>query len=165
MTTTYKISRKEAFVETSNLSSAFQRMAQEPVSKQKNLDKIYELVVLNHTFLSSLASFSTYIQNNPTTEATLKFKKFISQIDKNLEQVLLALEGSKLDQALVDRQNGPNSKEQLPTFVPQRIELSSPMDIKLERELQEAHLVTEQLQWLYSLSGKMLRLVSKIEFD
>ena len=165
VTTTYKISRKEAFVETSNLSSAFQRMAQEPVSKQKNLDKIYELVVLNHTFLSSLASFSTYIQNNPTTEATLKFKKFISQIDKNLEQVLLALEGSKLDQALVDRQNGPNSKEQLPTFVPQRIELSSPMDIKLERELQEAHLVTEQLQWLYSLSGKMLRLVSKIEFD
>ncbi|CAN0433311.1 unnamed protein product, partial [Scytosiphon promiscuus] len=58
VTTTYKVSRKEAFVETSNLSSAFQRMAQEPVSKQKNLDKIYELVVLNHTFLSSLASFS-----------------------------------------------------------------------------------------------------------
>lgn len=165
VTTTYKVSRKEAFVETSNLSSAFQRMAQEPVSKQKNLDKIYELVVLNHTFLSSLASFSTFIQNNPTTEASLKFKNFISEIDENLEQVLQALENSKSDQAPIDPQNNQFAKEQLPSFVPKNIELSSRVDIKLERELQEAHLVTEQLHWLFSLSGKMLRLVSKIEFD
>tara|TARA_R110002073_G_scaffold30203_3_gene94533 strand:+ start:110 stop:2290 length:2181 start_codon:yes stop_codon:yes gene_type:complete len=165
VTTTYKVSRKEAFVETSNLSSAFQRMAQEPVSKQKNLDKIYELVVLNHTFLSSLASFSTFIQNNPTTEASLKFKNFISEIDENLEQVLQALENSKSDQAPIDSHNNQFAKEQLPSFVPKNIELSSRVDIKLERELQEAHLVTEQLHWLFSLSGKMLRLVSKIEFD
>ena len=165
VTTTYKVSRKEAFVETSNLSSAFQRMAQEPVSKQKNLDKIYELVVLNHTFLSSLASFSTFIQNNPTTEASLKFKNFISEIDENLEQVLQALENSKSDQAPIDPHNNQFAKEQLPSFVPKNIELSSRVDIKLERELQEAHLVTEQLHWLFSLSGKMLRLVSKIEFD
>ena len=137
-------------------------MAQEPVSKQKNLDKIYELVVLNHTFLSSLASFSTYIQNNPTTEASLKFKNFIAEIDENLEQVLLALEGSK---SAMDQQGYQSPKEQLPTFVPQNIELSSKFDVKLERELQEAHLVTEQLHWLFSLSGKMLRLVSKIEFE
>ena len=165
VTTTYKVSRKEAFVETSNLSSAFQRMAQEPVSKQKNLDKIYELVVLNHTFLSSLASFSTYIQNNPTTEASLKFKNFIAEIDKNLEQVLFALKESSSDQGPSPREIGQFSKEQLPTFVPKNIELSSKVDVKLERQLQEAHLVTEQLHWLFSLSGKMLRLVSKIEFE
>ncbi|SHF47721.1 TIGR01666 family membrane protein [Arenibacter palladensis] len=165
VTTTYKVSRKEAFVETSNLSSAFQRMAQEPVSKQKNLDKIYELVVLNHTFLSSLASFSTYIQNNPTTEASLKFKNFIAEIDKNLEQVLFALKESSSDQGPSPRESGQFSKEQLPTFVPKNIELSSKVDVKLERQLQEAHLVTEQLHWLFSLSGKMLRLVSKIEFE
>ena len=165
VTTTYKVTRKEAFVETSNLSSAFQRMAQEPVSKQKNLDKIYELVVLNHTFLSSLASFSTYIQNNPTTEASLKFKNFISEIDENLAEVLLVLEGSNPDKGSKDQQGDQFSKEQLPTFVPQNIELSNKVDLKLERKLQEAHLVTEQLHWLFSLSGKMLRLVSKIEFE
>ncbi|SMG12331.1 TIGR01666 family membrane protein [Arenibacter troitsensis] len=165
VTTTYKVSRKEAFVETSNLSSAFQRMAQEPVSKQKNLDKIYELVVLNHTFLSSLASFSTYIQNNPTTEASLKFKNFIAQIDKNLEDVLLALKGSYSDQVPGIRQSDQFSMEQLPSFVPKHMELTSKVDVKLERQLQEAHLVTEQLHWLFSLSGKMLKLVSKIEFE
>ncbi|MBC8770034.1 FUSC family protein [Arenibacter sp. BSSL-BM3] len=165
VTTTYKVSRKEAFVETSNLSSAFQRMAQEPVSKQKYLDKIYELVVLNHTFLSSLASFSTYIQNNPTTEASVKFKNFISKIDQNLGQVLLALKDSESYEAPTELQLEEFSKEQLPTFLPQNIGLSPMLDIQLDRDLQEAHLVTEQLQWLFSLSGKMLKLISKIEFD
>jgi len=163
--TTYKVARKEAFVETSNLSSAFQRMAQEPVSKQKYLDKIYELVVLNHTFLSSLASFSTYIQNNPTTEASAKFKNFISNIDYNLEQVLFALKNANIDDASLELQEGQLSKDQLPTFVPQNIELSPKLDMQLDRDLLEAHLVTEQLQWLFSLSGKMLKLISKIEFD
>lgn len=165
VTTTYKVFRKEAFVETSNLSSAFQRMAQEPVSKQKNLDKIYELVVLNHTFLSSLASFSTYIQNNPTTEASLKFKNFISEIDANLLRVLLVLEGSNSDRISIELKNDPFSKEQLPTFVPEDITLFPDADLKRERELQEAHLITEQLHWLYSLSAKMLGVVSKIEFE
>ena len=136
-------------------------MAQEPVSKQKYLDKIYELVVLNHTFLSSLASFSTYIQNNPTTEASAKFKNFISNIDYNLEEVLVALKISNIEDAPLELHEGPLSIDRLPTFVPQDIELSP----KLDRDLLEAHLVTEQLQWLFSLSGKMLKLISKIEFD
>src|SRR5690606_24112639 len=50
----YKVCRKQAFLAMSDLSAAFQRMTQEPKSKQKNLDKIYEITVLNHTFLSSL---------------------------------------------------------------------------------------------------------------
>ena len=53
--TIYRLARKNAFLETSNLSSAFQRMTQEPHSKQKNLNEIYQLVELNHNFLSSLA--------------------------------------------------------------------------------------------------------------
>jgi len=60
-------------LETSNLSSAFQRMTQEPKSKQKEMDKVYELVVLNHTFLTSLALLSTYIKNYKTTAATERF--------------------------------------------------------------------------------------------
>src|SRR5690606_397746 len=36
--TEYKVARKKAFLEMSDLSAAFQRMTQEPKSKQKNLD-------------------------------------------------------------------------------------------------------------------------------
>src|SRR5690606_18243158 len=56
VSTSYKLARKEAFLSMGNLSAAFQRMTQEPKSKQKNLDKIFEIAVLNHSILSSLAS-------------------------------------------------------------------------------------------------------------
>src|SRR5690606_35348172 len=89
--TSYKVARKTAFLETSNLNSAFQRMAQEPKSKQKHLDKIYELVELNHTFLSSVASLSTYIQDHPTTKASEMFKEATYKRDTRLDLVLKRL--------------------------------------------------------------------------
>lgn len=82
--TSYNIARKQAFLETSNLSSAFQRMAQEPESKQREPDKIYELVVLNHSFLASLASLSTYIKQHKTTEASEQFGIATKKIEQNL---------------------------------------------------------------------------------
>src|SRR5690606_11910183 len=69
----YKVARKEAFLASANLSAAFQRMAQEPRFKQSNLDKFFELVSLNHTFLSSLTSLGPFMRNQPTTEASIDF--------------------------------------------------------------------------------------------
>ncbi|MBT8295061.1 MAG: FUSC family protein, partial [Gramella sp.] len=51
----YKLARKKAFLEMGELSGAFQRMTQEPKSRQKQLGLVYEIVGLNHTFLSALA--------------------------------------------------------------------------------------------------------------
>jgi hypothetical protein len=33
------------------------------------------------------------------------------------------------------------------------------------RDLQEAHLVWEQLQWLFAISGKMLKLFASVKLD
>src|SRR5690606_15740578 len=60
----YRLARKNAFIEIGNLMSSFQRMSQEPKSKQKEIRKIYKLAELNHTLLSSLASLGTYIQTH-----------------------------------------------------------------------------------------------------
>ncbi|RTE53342.1 hypothetical protein EHW67_09945 [Arenibacter aquaticus] len=163
--TLFKVSRKEAFVETSNLGSAFQRMAQEPESKQRHVDKIYELVVLNHTFLSSLASLSTYIQNNPTTEASRKFKAAVAKIDENLALVLESLKDKSSVVAPSSKDAEVLFRRMLPGAFPDDPELASRTDPQMERDLQEVHLIREHLQWLFSLSNKMLRLTSKIEFD
>ena len=163
--TSLKVSRKEAFVETSNLSSAFQRMAQEPKSKQKNLNKIYELEVLNHAFLSSLASLSTYIQQNPTTKASEQFKRATNQIDKNLMEVLWSLQESKSLEVSPDFEKEHLFNERLSALEQENITHASTMDPLLERNFKEAHLVREQLQWLFSISGKMLSLTSQIKFE
>lgn len=154
--TEFKISRKEAFLETSNLSSAFQRMAQEPRSKQKNLDKIYEMVVLNHTFLSSLASLSTYIQQNNTTEASETFTTSAQKIEENLAQVLQSLSDEKFNSSYHIPADGLVSTEASKIWQQKYAQHSSAVDAT-KRNRQEAHLITEQMQWLFALSEKMLR--------
>ncbi|EMQ94289.1 putative membrane protein [Xanthomarina gelatinilytica] len=159
--TSYKVARKTAFLETSNLNSAFQRMAQEPKSKQKHLDKIYELVELNHTFLSSLASLSTYIQNHPTTEASEMFKEATHKIDNYLSLVLKTLQKEVPEELAHLVQKALSENEQL---INDMIFLN-PKDKHLERQYQEFHLVWEQLQWLYAISRNMLKITSSIKIN
>lgn len=58
--TDYKLARKETYVDTANMMSAFQRMLSEPKSKQKNASKVYHFVVLNHTLTSHIAALAAY---------------------------------------------------------------------------------------------------------
>lgn len=162
---TYNIARKEAFLATSNLNLAFQRMAQEPPSKQKNIDTVYELVVLNHAFLASLASLSTYIQHHPTTEASEKFTRTTDRIEKNLEHAMRCLDTDKHGQEEAPSPSHTDFEEQLLVF--NSLELSSlaAKDKDRMNDLQEAHLIWEQLQWLYSISAKMLKLAGSVKLD
>src|SRR5690606_40230889 len=84
----YKLCRKSAFLAVGNLNAAFQRMSQEPKQQQKNLDKIYEVVVLNNTFLSLTAALGTYIRHHKTTEASQHFENYIVGISANLQQAI-----------------------------------------------------------------------------
>jgi uncharacterized membrane protein YccC len=163
--TSYNIARKEAFLETSNLNSAFQRMAQEPKSKQKNITIIYELLVLNHTFLASLASLSTYIKHHKPTEASKPFKMATEEIEKKLGMVLLCLKERECEVAKESPANDLLFEELLPTFNSFEIKNVASADQETERALQETHLIWEQLQWLFSISGKMMRLVSSVKLD
>ena len=55
----YKLVRKEVYVSSANLSSAFQRMLSEPKRTQKNSKLIHQFVVLNHILFSNIATLST----------------------------------------------------------------------------------------------------------
>lgn len=163
--TSYRVARKEAFLQTSNLSATFQRMAQEPRSKQKNLDEIYELVVLNHTFLSALASLSTYIQYHSTTEASERFQTAIDGIDRNLGHILDSLQNLEIQKESFIEKDNLNFNEYLSQFHSEKQEIKKAASPLTERNLQEAHLILEQLRWLFSTSRKMLSLTTKITFD
>lgn len=163
VTTAYKLARKEAFLKMGNLSSAFQRMTQEPKSKQKNLDKIFEVVVLNHSVLSSLASLGTYIQDHPTTKASTHFQNYIITIDSQLERILELLNSGEITQVI---EKEPKDKaeaffdKRLNTFREKNI-LESSSQEHIEG-LQEAQLVYEQLRWLMDLATKMEKKAGKI---
>ncbi len=56
----HKLARKDVYVKTANLASAFQRMFSEPKSKQVNIKEIHQFSVLNHAFSSYVATLALY---------------------------------------------------------------------------------------------------------
>ena len=161
----YKVARKKSFLEMSDLSSAFQRMTQEPKSRQKNLDKVYELAMLNHTFLSSLASLSTYIINNPTTPASKNFNVVSSKIVQNLldaesilnEEIPLEInDETSTSEDIFDASFGK-------IMVISEDEKTQKSDESVSK-LEETHLVREQLKWLLAMSEKMPKVLRTTQF-
>ena len=61
----YKLARKEVYVSSANLSSAFQRMLSEPKSKQKNVQAVHQFVVLNNTLFSNIAAIGSTVIAQP----------------------------------------------------------------------------------------------------
>lgn len=79
--TAFKLVRKDVYVSSANLGSAFQRMLSEPKSKQQNIKDIHKFVVLNHMISSYTA---TLIMNLNQYESTIADISHIKMIRKSL---------------------------------------------------------------------------------
>ncbi|HEX8270159.1 MAG TPA: FUSC family membrane protein [Flavobacterium sp.] len=163
--TSYRLARKNTFIEIGNLMASFQRMSQEPKSKQKQVTQVYKLVVLNHTLLSSSASLGTYIQSHKTTKASEAFNVVVETVVRNLEVAMMLLD-SETTEAVENRQN---SEELAMRFTElknirsrelQEGHLTDTDEYKLK--MQEAQLVIEQLVWLTSLSEKIVKAAKQL---
>ena len=159
VTTEYRLARKQAFIEIGNLMASFQRMLQEPKSKQNKLSQVYKLTVLNHSLLSSIASLGTYIQSHKTTEASKSFNVVVDKAIENLEFAMntlskpslysnTAASNKDLDQGLTELKN-IRAKEL------KQIKLIDEEAYQIK--MQEAQLVIEQLIWLTTLSENIIK--------
>ncbi|MFP5436342.1 MAG: FUSC family membrane protein [Bacteroidia bacterium] len=166
VTTSYRLARKNAFVSLGNLMSSYQRMEQEPKSKQKQQQQIYKIAVLNHTLLSSLASMGTYIQSHHTTKASEAFNAVVHTINKNLEHAIALMQMDAQADTALQNQN----EELAMRFTELRnirarelreLELTDEQEFRLRME--EAQLVIEQLVWLNSLSERIVKNVQKLD--
>lgn len=160
-TPAYRTSRRIAFVEIGNLMASFQRMTQEPKSKQRQLASLYKLVELNHSLLSASASLGTYIQTHHTGKATEAFNVVMSTIGRNLEAAVDFLdENPQLTHAL--------PAENLELRFTELRELRKRELLEAGRQenewlLQENQLIVEQLVMLVSLSEGIVKAVRKID--
>lgn len=57
----YKLARKEVYLNSANLSAAFQRMLSEPKNKQTSRSQLQQFVVLNHILFSNVATIAQSI--------------------------------------------------------------------------------------------------------
>jgi uncharacterized membrane protein YccC len=163
----YKIARKEVFLAISNLNASFQRITQDPKSKQIEFGLVYNLVTLNQTMVSAIASIGSFIINHKTTPPSKEFDLLIIKIANMLQTSCDQLEGETpihyLDEETV--QNAEDSL--LKTFQV----LSENRDKNIEKgntdlntetlhNLQEAYLISNQLIWLKTLSANLKKATS-----
>ena len=164
----YKYSRKEAFLAMGNLNAAFQRMTQEPKSKQKNLREVYEIVSLLQEMLFSAASLGSFIKTHQTTKASVHFRNLISAIQANLSNAVDILEEQPAGEGH-DREEVAEAriyfKNMLKELVDERqLEIEEKMTEPsiLPQRIQEAQMVMDQLTWLLEISENLKGLVRKI---
>lgn len=166
VTTSYRLARKNAFIEIGNLMSSYQRMIQEPKSKQKQVQQVYKLAVLNHTLLSSLASLGTYIQSHKTSTASAAFNAVVDTVIKNLDHAIGLLNtGLPAETRSII---GPDELAMRFTELKnirarelREVHISNEEELKLR--MQEAQLVIEQLVWLHSISEKIVKAAKQLE--
>ncbi|MFA7275137.1 MAG: FUSC family membrane protein [Crocinitomicaceae bacterium] len=158
----YKIARKEVFMAISNLNAAFQRLTQDPKSKQKEFQLVYKLVTLNQTMVSAIASIGSFILNHQTTPASKEFDVLITKIANTLQQACAELEGVSpnlpADTATIEAAQETLMKafHDLSHERDESIQQgNTEMNTETLHHLQEAYLITSQLNWLKSLSENL----------
>lgn len=159
VSTSYRLARKHAFIEIGNLMASFQRMVQEPKSKQNKLPQVYKLTVLNHSLLSSAASLGTYIQSHKTTEASEAFNMVFDKVIENLESAIILLkeDGTELAEQTVSEELSKRFTE-LKNIRSEELKKSDSMNDEMyQTKMQEAQMVIEQLIWLTNLSENILK--------
>ncbi len=86
--TSYKLARKDVYVSSANLGSAFQRMQSEPKSKQQNNKEIHKFVVLNHILSSYIATLITNLQMADKPDTNDSHVKLIRKSLYTLSEVI-----------------------------------------------------------------------------
>ncbi|MFC2110438.1 FUSC family membrane protein [Bacteroidota bacterium] len=168
----YKLARKKAFLAIGDLNSSFQRMTQEPKSKQKYFDKIYKIVVSNNTFLSSLASLGTFIRTHKTASVSISVETFVKNIIENLQNSIELLQSNEItnnhtEDEIKSALSSLEERYKTLTKNYDKIELKThEAEITKENlvlEIQEAKLVLEQMSYLFTLSKNMINQIKEYQ--
>ncbi|SFW69581.1 TIGR01666 family membrane protein [Sinomicrobium oceani] len=161
----YRIARKHAFIEIGNLMASFQRMTQEPKSRQKQLGQYYALVVLNHTLLTSAASMGSFIQSRKTTKASEAFNAITGAIINNLENAMELLKEEKQN-IPVDKETKEMLKLRFTELKEIRkkeiLESGGTQNENFRLKMEEGQLIIEHLIGLTNLSENIVKAVKDI---
>lgn len=143
--TDYKLVRKEVYVSSANLGSAFQRMLSEPKRKQLHSKAINKFAVFNHMLSSYIANLVSVVQQDKHEEVNPLHIKWIRKSLFNLNEAIRALNTK-------DGQEMESAYPETPLFYKQA-----------EPEDWNEHLLNEQLQLTYKLTKDIRKLAESIK--
>lgn len=151
-TNAYKVSRKEAFLALSNLNTAFQRMLQEPKSKQANNASAYSIIVIQQSFLSSVASLGVRLKYRKTTFPKEVFNEAIEILIISLNKALSLFAEKRSDTVEKSEISLKKFNQTMIKITEQQTtNLSSSENTIPTVSMREVQLYGEQFNYLFSL--------------
>lgn len=136
--TEYKLARKDVYVSTANMASAFQRMMTEPKSKQKDAKDVNRFVVFNHLLSSYSVTLLNHVQGASDTSLTGDQIRLIRRTLALLAQSIQLFEPEEDDDVFTE------------------IQVETPSDIDDNNiDSEESRLITDQLQFLKRIASDL----------
>ncbi|MCH5682916.1 hypothetical protein LWM68_00650 [Niabella sp. W65] len=154
----YKLSRKEAFIEQANLSGGFTRMMNEPKSKQGDLKKIHQMVVLIYTLNSHIVSLAGFARGFKNKYGDEDFHAIKDDITAELNEALSLIEHKEVTEA---QHHAPiELKEELDELVSKRrLELQQGLvETETRKVLVEFKPVVDQFLFISRIAGDIKKL-------
>lgn len=143
--TAYKLARKDVYVSSANIGSAFQRMLSEPKNKQRNVKDLYKFVVLNHILSSYTATLISTLQHNEN-------RIFNTEHIKLIRKSLYALS------EMIHELNEPH----FPPFKASELKIPEGNKNIEPEQNHDTDLLTEQLKFINRLTGDIQKLSGKL---
>lgn len=100
--TDYKLARKEVYVASANMASAYQRMITEPKSKQKNSKNLNKFIVVNHLFTSHTANLIDTVRSIDNTEFSGRPVRNMKRVGIKMERLINQFKGDSFEPASID---------------------------------------------------------------
>lgn len=150
--TQYKLARKEVYITTANMGSAFQRLITEPKNKQRLAKELNKFVVLNHI----LSSYSVTLLNNVRQADTSALTgAHVKLIRKTLYMIAQTIK--MMATVRKDNQEGTPFVE---------VEVNIPEDLDDNNmDSEELRLITEQLTFLNRIAVDLNKVSEKFILD
>lgn len=168
----YKLARKEVYINSANLASAFQRMLTEPKSKQQSLQQLHQFVVLSHELSAHIAGLASYYALPSVRSLYQVFNQISRSSVENLELAADCLRPGGMGAAVLAPE-----PQQIAALVRLDAELDSMTRMRVAEfkkgkeksaetaPLNELKLISDQFRFIYKLSQDILRLSRDISVN
>ena len=162
-----RVARKESLVSLANLSDAFNRMLNEPKSKQKNIRFLHQFVVSNHMLVSHIATLSYYTDN---LQAEFIMEDYQPLIKASVVNLTKAEEMVENDHVPEEETMGDNPQirlldQKINTLMQQRqAEIQEgQLETNTQKKLSHFKSITDQFYFIYKVSSDIRKISGKIK--
>ncbi len=163
--TTFKLSRKNAFVALANLSDTFQRMLSEPKNRRIKLSHYHQFVATSHTLTSYIASLSYFAERTASKYVSEDFIPLIEQIDKQFDVSANILTHQINIKALEIEPALPVNSRLTELLMLRRQELSAGQiegEINVRKTLSDLKTINDQFELISNATIDEIRILEKI---